>query len=266
MGKKKKQSILWRATKATFRGMGKIIAGTYKFTKRKIKESNQKKKLEKNKVYNSNHILDELKIMKTISGDPTIFLERLSKDSLIILIFGKRGSGKTSLGIRLLENIKAKTNRECCVLGMENSILPNWINNVEKVEDARNNSIILVDEGAISFGSRDSMSSKNKELSKLLAIARHKNLTLIFVTQNTGMIDKNILKLADTLIVKEGSLLQLEMERQEMQKFYKKSDAEFSTIKGDRRSHAYVIDSDFEGVISYTLPSFWTEDISKNRA
>lgn len=44
------------------------------------------------------------------------------------------------------------------------------------------------------------------------------------------MIDKNVLKLADMLFIKEGSLLQLEMERPEIKKFYEKAKNYFDKL------------------------------------
>ena len=73
------------------------------------------------------------------------------------------------------------------------------------MEDAKNGGVVLVDEGAVEFSSRKSMSKANKELGSLLAIARHKDLSLILVTQNTGMLDKNVMNLCDSIILKEGS-------------------------------------------------------------
>jgi hypothetical protein len=136
---------------------------------------------------------------------------------------------------------------------------------VRNVENAPEGAIVLIDEGAISFGARDSMSAKNKELTKVMAVARHKDLSLIFVTQNTGFIDKNILALTDTLMIKEGSLLQIEMERPEVRKFYEKSEEQLKHMKGNKKKFVYVMDSDFEGIISYNLPSFWSDKLSKNK-
>ena len=137
------------------------------------------------------------------------------------------------------------------------------MDDVEKVPEG---GIILIDEGAVSFGSRDSMSSKNRELSKLMAVARHKNLTLIFVTQNTGLIDRNILALTDALFIKEGSLLQMEMERHEVKKFYEKSNDYLKKVSGNKKKYVYLIDGDFEGVLTYKLPGFWTDNLSKNKS
>ena len=85
------------------------------------------------------------------------------------------------------------------------------------------------------------------------------------MTQNTGLLDKNILALTDSLLVKEGSLLQMEMERPEVRKFYEKANKSLKTMEGDRRGYFYLIDSDFEGTLSYSLPSFWTSSLSKNQ-
>ena len=124
-----------------------------------------------------------------------------------------------------------------------------------------------MDEGAISFSSRNAMSKKNKALGELLAIARHKDLTLLLVTQNTGMLDKNVMNLCDTILLKEGSLLQSEMERPVMKKLYEKVAEHFKTLTPtERKSHAYIFDADFEGLVAVTLPSFWNERISKNQA
>ena len=262
MAKKKKPSLLWRATKASFRGIGRAFAFLGKSAYKGIKNQ----KLKQNPTYKKQPEVEQFKIIDTVAGDYGPVEQKLLNDSIIALIFGKRGSGKSALGFRILENIHGKTKRNCYVLGIGQTVMPHWIKTIENIKDVSNGSIILVDEGAIAFGSRESMSSKNRALSQILAIARHKNLTVLFITQNTGMIDKNILKLADMLLIKEGSLLQLEMERAEIKKFYEKAKKSFSNLEGERRQYAYLLDSDFEGVISHSLPSFWSTSLSKNRA
>ena len=209
---------------------------------------------------------EEFKILKNIKGNYENFDKKIINDSEIILIFGKRGSGKSSLGFRILENIYSKTKRKCFVLGISQKLLPSWIRSVNEIERVPDNGVILIDEGAVSFSSRESMSSKNKDISKLMAIARHKDLTLIFITQNTGMIDKNVLALADTLFIKEGSLLQMEMERPEVKKFYEKSNKYLSKeFSENKKKFVYTIDNDYEGILEYNLPTFWSDKLSKNK-
>ncbi len=208
----------------------------------------------------------DLQVEKEILGSYPTFKERLQNDSKIVLIFGKRGSGKSALGLRLMENIHAQTNRQCYVMGIRPEVLPIWIQTVTDIEHTNTGGVILVDESVLSFNARESMKETNKELSKILAIARHRGLTLLFITQNTGMIDKNILKLTDSLMIKEGSLLQQEMERPEIKKFYTKSKELLEGVSDSKLQYTYLIDADFEGLLKHSLPSFWTESISKNKA
>ncbi|MBW3019139.1 hypothetical protein KY329_03070 [Candidatus Woesearchaeota archaeon] len=257
--------IIYYIFKGIFVGIGALFRKSGKSKKKERplkKESNTSKKEKGTKAEPKYQALTEV---KTESGSLTDFEKRLNDESLIVAIAGKRGSGKSALGFKLLENIHAKTNRPCFALGPKQSSIPRWIHTIDNLDEVENNGIVLVDEGAISFGSRSSMTKKNKELSNLLAIARHKDLTLIFITQNTGMIDKNVLNLCDTIILKEGSLLQEKMERSVMKDMYRTANKALKQVP-DRKANCYIFDSDFEGLIKVSLPSFWSSKVSKNQA
>ncbi len=203
----------------------------------------------------------------TVAGDYERFSESLLVKSQIILVFGKRGSGKSALGFRILENIHSKTNRKCFALGVDQSRLPRWIKQAENLDDTATGGVVLVDEGAVTFASRESMRSSHIELGKMLAVARHKDISVIFITQNTGMIDKNVLNLADAVLIKETSLLQKQMERPAVRSLIEKADAAIKLLPaGERVSRAYVLSDDFEGLTNISLPSFWTERLSKSRS
>jgi len=202
-----------------------------------------------------------LELIKTHNGSFDDFKKRLKNTSLIMLIIGKRGSGKTALGFKLLELLSGK--RKAYYLGKAK--LPWWIKQVDDVNKISNDSIILVDEAAIAYSARESMSKSNKFLSSLMSIARHKSLSLIIISQNSAMLELNILRLSDTLFFKEPSLLQTKFERKAIGDLFKKADDAFNKIKNDdKKKYSYVIDDEFEGLITFNLPEFWNEKISKS--
>lgn len=182
--------------------------------------------------------------------------------SLIMLIVGRRGAGKTALGMKLVETA-AILDKNIFVIGFNNSKIPYWVQNVESISEIPNNSLVLIDEAGISFSSRSSMKQSNKDLAELLAIARHKNLSLIFITQNSAMLDLNVLRLCDILLFKEPSLLQTRFERKALQDMFIKVGNSFSEIK-NKKEHFYVISDEFEGLMKAGLPEFWNDSISKS--
>jgi len=70
-----------------------------------------------------------------------------------------------------------------------------------------------------------------KNPTEMLALSRHRNISLIFITQSSGLIDKNILALTDYFIFKETSDLQIEFERIEIKKFFKKAKEKFHFLQ-----------------------------------
>lgn len=208
-----------------------------------------------------------MSVKEVVKGLFDDFEMRLLDKSLIITIAGRRGSGKSTLGFRILENVHARTGRPAFVLGVRQDVIPGWIVSVSGILEVKNGGVVLVDEGSVTFGSRYSMSKRNKELGDLMAVARHKDLTLILVTQSTTMIDRNVLNLCDALMLKEGSLLQERMERNVMKGFFLTANRKFKSLARDERiRYAYVIDDDFEGLVEVVLPAFWSNDVSKSRA
>lgn len=148
-----------------------------KFKPQKIIEKREEEKRKKKNFTAFN-------LEKSEVGSHEKFLDQITNHSTVVLLTGRRGSGKSSLGMRFLELFHYKTGQKCYVLGYEDSKLPRWIKKVKDLDQVPVNSTVLIDEGAIFFSSRDSMKKSSKDLGKIMAIARHKNLTLILIAQS----------------------------------------------------------------------------------
>jgi len=203
-------------------------------------------------------------IAEPVSGDYDEFRKILLNHSLIMLITGKRGSGKTALGMKMLEMFNRETRRKCYAIGFDGTKLPRWIKKEDDIDNTPNNSVVLVDEGGITFSSRESMRGANKALGKIMAIARHKNLTLLMITQSSAMIDLNVLRLADAVLLKEPSLMQAKFERKAIREMYEKIKPKFEELEPkERKSRFYIWADEFEGMMMYGLPDFWSDSISR---
>ncbi len=207
---------------------------------------------------------NEFNVLEIIAGDYNKWLEKVyESDSQIGIILGARGSGKTSFGMKFLENFHSKHKKKCFAIGFNEDELPSWIKGVTDISELENDSFVLIDEGGVLFNSRSSMSSANKMLSQLIMIARHKNISILFISQNSSNLEVNILRQADFLILKPSSLLQKEFERKIIQKIYSEAGESFKEFEEDEGvSHIYS--GSFRGFVSNPLPSFWRENLSKS--
>jgi hypothetical protein len=204
------------------------------------------------------------KVIQKLEGDYGAWEKLvLDSESKIGIIVGARGSGKTAFGMKVLENVYAKKKRACVALGFDKTTLPSWIEVVDSVDSIRNNSFVLIDEGGILFSSRKSMSNPNKLLSDLLLISRHKNLSILFIAQNSSNLDVNIIRQADYLVLKPSSLLQKDFERKIIKDIYTSVKEEFDNLK-EEKGVSYIYSDAFRGFVKNELPSFWSTNLSKS--
>jgi len=202
--------------------------------------------------------------IKAVSGSFNNFENNLSKkDSTIGIILGARGSGKSAFGLKLLENMHATSGRKIFALGFKSGELPEWIHTIEDIEHIENNSYVLIDEGGILFNARQGFSDANQLLSKLLLIARHKDLSIMFISQNSSNLEINAIRQADYLVLKPSSLLQLDFERKKIKEIYEEAAEDFSRYK-NTKGLTYIYSDTFKGFVVNPLPTFWTTRISKS--
>jgi len=218
-------------------------------------------------VENNPHKIDyyvPFNTIKSVVGSFKSFETMLSKkDSTIGIILGARGSGKSAFGLKLLENLHATSARKIFALGFKAHELPPWIYAIDNIELIENNSYVLIDEGGILFNARQGFSDANQLLSKLLLIARHKDLSIMFISQNSSNLEINAIRQADYLVLKPSSLLQLDFERKKIKEIYVEAAEDFAKFK-KTTGLTYIYSDTFKGFVSNPLPTFWTTKISKS--
>jgi len=262
--KKKERGLLAKATIGLIKApyyVGKGIYEVTKFSKKKSRERKIRNTRDSRKAR-----YEEFVVLHSYDGTLDQWEYMLThKDSTIGIILGARGTGKTAIGIKILENLFAKTLKRMYAIGFKEKDMPTWISVVESINQVRNNSYVLVDEGGIMFSARRSMSEINKMISDLILVARHKNISILFITQNSANLDVNIIRQADHLIMKPSSLLQKDFERRKIKKVYEDVEHDFKKYQGEK-GLAYIYSNDFRGFITNPLPSFWSVKISKSFA
>jgi len=241
--------ILAKAYEAGKLAIGFIFAKAHKAGKQAARAKHQEA------------VFRPLAVEKGLAGDIGEFENRISSQSTIGLILGARGSGKSALGMRILENMAARK-RNVCAMGFDESSLPNWIKSVNSVDEIPNGCFVLVDEGGILFSSRDSQSAGNKLLSSLMLVARHKDLSVLFISQNSANLEINSIRQADYLLMRKPSLLQRDFERKKIGKIYDGID--FKDLPDGGKHSTYIYSDEFRGFVANELPSFWSNRTSKS--
>lgn len=241
-------AFLGKGVYSLFRKSGEIIQ------ERKV----MKKRGEMNARY------EDFEVVEKEKGEYKKWFNNLvSSDSRIGVILGARGSGKTAFAVKLLENLYSKTKKKCYAIGFDENEMPSWIDVVSDISEINNNAFVLIDEGGVLFSSRNAMSNANKILSELILIARHKNLSILFISQNSSNLDVNILRQADFLVMKPSSLLQKDFERKIIQDVYEKTAKKFDKYKS-KKGITYIYSDLFNGFVVNPLPSFWGTKLSKS--
>ena len=184
----------------------------------------------------------------------------------VVLVVGKRGSGKSALAYRLLELMKLRARPYAVgVPTSAHSKLPEWIGIASSIEDLPQGSVAVIDEAYLHFHSRESMAKQGRSISGLVNLSRQRDQTLIFVSQEARQIDRNIASSANVVVFKQPGMLQAEFERPELRHLAEQAKTQLSAVTGDVRRWAYVYspDADHLGLLENELPSFWKPSLSK---
>lgn len=110
------------------------------------------------------------------------------------VVIGRRGGGKSALGVGLAQLYSSMFHVEPCVVGMTRRAARQvHLTPIQSVTDAPADSITLVDEAGL-MSIEGSVRNRVKDLRRMLATARHAGRSFIFVAQHTASLDRELLR------------------------------------------------------------------------
>lgn len=222
----------------------------------KFKENNPLEKIRRN----------DIKRLKEAQKDnPEILVNKWIKDSVktskIYGVIAKRGGGKSCFGFAFLEWHKQLVNRRCYIYKFPKpSLLPDWIINVNDISETEKGGVLLIEEGGIEFNQFSFHTKRSIELANMLKIARHRDLSVIFVAQNGANLTRDIRRLVDCYILREPSFTQLYDEISIIKKMYQNCFMLFQT--DEQKLKGFFITEIGEQAF-FDKPNWFIEEISK---
>jgi hypothetical protein len=207
---------------------------------------------------------NEIKCIRKIKGDFEELKNLIYLKPSITLILGPRNSGKTALGLNLLETSTIKNGREAWVIQYKKPF-PSWIKQSPFIEKVPNDSNCFCDEGWLTLSILPgSTNKKQRLLNGIISTALQKSLNFKLVVQNTTYISPTTTRYVEVLFIKEPTLFQTE-ERPHLKEYFKKAKINFMKLsEKERKEYSYVVSDLFEGIVKNELPSFWNMSINSD--
>ena len=187
------------------------------------------------------------------------------------LIMGAQSQGKSVTGHSIAEwchgqgrNIEILTFRHVA----EKKLLPDWMKKTNIMyPKLLPDHIILFDETQLRQHARDSMKLDNVTFDKLATLSRQRNISMVYITQDSFRIDRNLIALCDIIIFKKPRLMSTQLERQEVRVLFQNvyHNFVFHCPGDEERQWCYVLaeKAGYEGWVGPVgLPSYWCEELS----
>lgn len=191
----------------------------------------------------------------------------LIKHPSVVLITGRRRSGKSCLGYYLLEKFYKERNIPCFVVSLpkeKHHLLPDFIKPIDTVENLPEDCIALIDEGSLSHHAHLWRQKETVVMDRIISVSGQKKQTFIFITHTMRKLAVGLVLEIDLLLCKKPSLLHSKLERSEVRKLIEEVSTEFRKLPKDEvKKNTYIISEDYKGFIRNSMPSFFTQELSE---
>ena len=187
----------------------------------------------------------------------------------VILIMGRRGSGKSGLAHEIMAQVHARRKMGGALLLPsigKKPRLPAWIKVVSSTKQLPVKSVCVIDEAAQVAHARRSQSAQAIEIDNLVSISRQRQQLIVLVSHHARKLDLNLIHDADKILWKQPTEAHALFERDELQVFTRKALEFFGAIKGTkaRQRATYVMDLHHLQFYWFNsdLPAWWSDDVS----
>lgn len=183
----------------------------------------------------------------------------VSAKSKIIVCVGARGKGKTAAAFWIAEIVSKF--RDVYWIGIPSLNLPEWMQYARDTNQLPVGSFAIIDETGIKYNARAFKNADSIDFIKELTVLRHRGISVMVLTQNTALIDKNLERLCDIIVCKPFSILQEATERESIQdvvipRMLPKSASETLIIGTDEAAPTHTL-------FRQPLPLCWNDKLSK---
>lgn len=126
-------------------------------------------------------------------------------------------------------------------------------------------SALIVDDAGIVLDSASSGGGAVKAFKHLVQIIRHLNINAVVNVQYAAAVTKYSLD-ADAIFLKPPPMMWQAIERPEVVPFIEEALPMWNALSdAQKKTHAWVISSEYRGPVHISLPTFWSDDLSYNK-
>jgi hypothetical protein len=188
----------------------------------------------------------------------------------VVIIMGRRGSGKSGLAHEIMSQFHSRRNLGGALLlpfTPKRRLLPSWIRVVPSIFQLPKRCVCLIDEAAQVAHARRTQAAAAVQLDNLISISRHRHQLILFISHHSRKLDLNLIHDSDRLFWKQPTEAHALFERDELQLFTRKALEFFASIRGEKAQQkaTYVMDLHHLQFLHFNngLPPWWCETISE---
>ena len=183
----------------------------------------------------------------------------------VYVILGDVGTGKTVTACSIIDELRRKHHLKVYMIDRREVVeaYPDWMIYADPTKPRLGrDAIIFLDDAHLHHYARDWFGGKAKRIDWIARERRQSGNTIIYTTQQSRVLDVNLVSMASCLVFKRPSKLQLDVERREIKKIYEVADKSLEE-QDYAIEKAYVVSNNYEGIVTVQKPPWFTDKMSK---